>query len=66
MERECSRCGGWQWLKRFDDTYTGHKGQPDRSDTEKTVYECRQCGAEGRRFVDGVDGTMTFSGAMRA
>lgn len=64
MSRECPRCDG-TLEQLLSESYGGHKGGRGRGDTERTVYKCDGCGAEGRRFVDGVEGTVTVSGVLR-
>jgi len=63
-EITCS-CGSFEWNNVFTQEYGGHKGSRKRDDTEKEVFVCKSCGAEGRKFTDGVDGNVTYSGEFR-
>lgn len=63
---ECNDCGSEEFTEIHNEEYSGHKGSDrNRNETEKTIYECDDCGGEGREFVDGVDGGMTYSGVLR-
>lgn len=60
MNRDCNDCGESDWRELL----SKEKGGRGDSDPVKvTVYKCRNCGAEGRRFDEG--GSTTFSGALR-
>lgn len=61
----CTYCNGTEWTLAYSDEYDGHKGSDDRDETEREVYKCDNCGREGRKFTDGVDGSVTFAGALR-
>jgi len=66
MNEHCNNCGrATDWKEVYEREYGGAKGGTRRDETVCTVYRCKDCGAEGRRFEDGVDGTVTFTGAMR-
>lgn len=65
MDESCNNCGGDEWTKFLETGQEGHKGGDRRDPTTKEVFECIRCGKEGRRFTDGVDGTVTLSGAFR-
>ena len=62
----CKNCGSDEWNKIYENSYSGHKSRDGRNETTKEVFECQNCGKEGRKFTDGVSGGTTFSGAMRA
>ena len=62
---ECNNCGSEEFSEVYNREYSGHKGGRNRDETEKTVYKCNSCGSEGREFVDGVDGGVTYSGVLR-
>lgn len=63
MDVECNECGGTDWSEVLTTDYPERRRERDR--TEKQVYECESCGAEGRRFVHNAGGPDTFSGAFR-
>lgn len=68
VDRPCSNCGesDWKEVPRGKQSYMGAKGNPrDRDETERHLYECKSCGAEGKKFIDGVSGDITWSGALR-
>jgi uncharacterized Zn finger protein len=62
---DCNNCGSEEFEEVLSTSYDGHKGNRNRDDTEKIVFECEGCGQEGRKFIDGVDGTVTLSGVLR-
>lgn len=63
---ECNNCGSDDFEQVLSVEYDGHKGENrSRNDTEKIVFECQCCEREGRKFIDGVDGGVTFSGVLR-
>lgn len=59
------RCGNSEWSNPLTKEYGGHKGSRKRDDTTMELYVCNNCGAEGRKFTDGVDGGVTLSGEFR-
>lgn len=61
--RECNECGATDWKQVIQTDYPERRQERDR--TVQTVYECCDCGSEGKHFVHN-DGTADiFSGAMR-
>lgn len=62
---ECNNCGSENMSEVYQEEYSGHKGGRSRNKTKKTIYLCRECSSEGREFVDGVDGGVTYSGVLR-
>lgn len=36
-----------------------------RDPTEQTTFRCNECGAEGRKFVDGEGGSVQYTGVLR-
>jgi len=62
---ECKECGSNDWEEYYEKEYGGAKGGPRRDETVCTIFRCEDCESEGRRFEDGVDGTVTFTGEMR-
>jgi hypothetical protein len=62
---ECNNCNSEDFTEIHSDSYSGHKGGRNRDETEETVFRCEGCGKQGKKFVDGVDGTITFSGVLR-
>lgn len=62
MERECNNCGATEWTKLLTDDYPERRRERER--TVKTVYECDECGRQGRHF-DQNSGGEQYSGAMR-
>lgn len=64
IERECSECGASEWKRIVRKTYPDRR-ERDRDKTEQIVFDCAECGAQGKRFEDGFGGEITFSGALR-
>lgn len=66
-ERICNRCdtSDWSELEGARTLYPERRDR-DKNKTERSVFICQSCGAEGRRFDDGQSGAITWSGAMRA
>jgi len=63
MDITCNECGSSNWNEVLSDSYPERRR--DRDQTVKTVYTCRECGAEGRHFEHQDEGTEQLSGAMR-
>lgn len=63
MNRDCNRCGASDWTEVLSSDYPERRRE--RSRTIKTVYECNNCGAEGRHFENQQTGTEQFSSALR-
>jgi phage terminase large subunit GpA-like protein len=64
MDRQCNNCGESNWTKVHDEQYPERR-QRDGDKTEKHVYECENCGKEGRKFVDGETGGVQYTGYAR-
>lgn len=62
-DRDCRECGASNWNFLLDEGYPDRRRERDQ--TVREVYVCESCGAEGRRFDQQDDGTVTFSAAMR-
>ena len=62
---KCNNCDSEEFTENHHEEYLGWKGSDRRNETEKTVYICDECGSEGCEFVDGVDGGVIYSGALR-
>jgi uncharacterized Zn finger protein len=62
-DQECKECGSSNWTEVFQTDYPERRRERDR--TVKTVYECEECGAEGRHFDQRDSGTEQLSGAFR-
>jgi DNA-directed RNA polymerase subunit M/transcription elongation factor TFIIS len=62
--RECSKCGSTEWNLIVEKSYPDRESR-ERDKTEQEVYDCKECGAQGKRFEDGNDGVVSYSGAMR-
>lgn len=62
MEKSCTNCGSSDWNELFNKDYPEHRSDRDR--TIQTVYECDECGAQGKRFEHNGGGPDIFSGAM--
>lgn len=65
IDTECNECGSDEWSPVVETEKTGHKGNQNRDPTTKEVFTCQECGAEARRFTDGVSGAVRLSGAAR-
>lgn len=63
MERECNKCGSTSWRKVVTRTYPERKLERNR--TTERVYSCVDCGAQGKRFIQGEGGPDIHSGALR-
>lgn len=61
--QNCSDCGASEWNYVFDKDYPERRAERDR--TIKTVYACKECGAEGKHFEHQDSGTEQLSGALR-
>jgi len=62
-DRQCGECGSSEWTEILQTDYPERRRERDR--TVKTVYQCDECGAEGKHFNHQDGGTEQFSGAMR-
>ena len=65
MNENCNNCGSTEWEEYYEDRYGGAKSRDGRNETVCTIFQCEECESEGRRFEDGVDGTVTLTGALR-
>lgn len=63
IDTDCNECGSSDWNKLLEDDYPERRRERDR--TVKEVYQCNNCGAEGKRFDRQQSGTVQRSGAMR-
>lgn len=62
---ECNNCNSGDFTEAYTDEYGGHKGGRGRNDTTKTIYVCKECGGHGRKYVDGLSGSVQLSGVLR-
>lgn len=63
IDRQCNECGTNDWSRVHGESYPTRRQNSQQ--TQKDVFACGGCGAEGRRFDDGETDETTFSGALR-
>lgn len=65
-DRECNECGASDWneIEAATTQYPERRSR-DSNKTTRRVFECRDCGSEGRKFEDGQSSNVQFSGALR-
>jgi len=61
--RTCTECGASNWNYAFDKSYPDRRR--DRDQTVQTIYQCKECGAEGKHFEHNHQGTEMLTGALR-
>lgn len=63
MERECNECGSTDWRKLLSTDYPERRSERDR--TVMNVYDCKDCGSQGKHFNHKDSGTTQYTGALR-